>query len=431
MIPIPDNDPVVERAVLASMILRPAACYQVLRYPVTSKHFVSPRHQTVYAAVRELYEQGADTLDLVVLEHRLSEAGAVPGQITWGWLQELFDHIPSSHQVASHIAALDALYVRRCKAELAGRAADLYRSGDLEEGDALLAKAGEGDDRRQVIPSHDQQVDELEEELDRDRKGREPGVTMGFRGLDSRTGGFQKGASYVLAGLPSMGKTALGLQMVTAVALAGEEVHYFSREMHRTKLLRRMAAAISGIPIKAAHHVRQLDPEQREKLEGALKMLRGMPLTIDDRTATLPAMMQLARGKRGKVALYVIDHVALVEVPKAKSEYEAITAVSRAGKRFFGTECEAACLLLSQFNRAGAKEGPRASNMRGSGALEEDPDVIMFVDRKAYMSDSDSPDASVRIVKNRLTGACGGVKLIFDDQLGVFVEPRSKEARDA
>lgn len=421
-----DHSPGVECGVLACMMLHPSGCYEALRHGVKRDWFYSPRNGLIFTAVRELFEEGADHGDLVLLEQRCGEIS--PGDPTvWNYASEVFRSVPTRHALGQYLPVLEQLHLRRVKRERATYAAELYRLGDVEEADAVLAQAMHAGQDRTVLPTRDMAIDELETDLRAERAGKATGITTGFNALDYLTGGWIKAALYLLAGLPSMGKTAIALQLITAAALAGASVHYWSLEMQRTQMLRRMAASIAGVPLKA-RLVRSLDEDQRERVEGALKILRGLEVTIDDRTRTLPAMIQQARALRG-VTLFVIDHARLVEVPDARTEYQQVTAVSGAAKRVFAGELEASCLVLSQFNREAARElaagkgGGASHQLRGSGALEEDADFGMTVRRESYQGRSESIKGCIEVWKNRISGDCGTVKLAWDAAVGRFYEP--------
>lgn len=422
---VPVHDDHVERAVLASMYLRTEACHQAATR-LTMQHFYRPKHQRLFRALCDLYEDGSPTDDLVLIHQRLAR----PDDDPWSWLVDVFDHVPTGHQISRYCDLAEELYRRRMMAQVAEEAAQLYRDGAVEEADSMLAKLIDQPNARHVVPPHSRQVDDLVTELESERAGSLPGTTTGFQMLDRLTGGFRKGCTYIVAGLPSMGKTAFTLQIVLAAARSGLHVHYWSIEMTATLCLRRMATFIAGLSLKW-HQVKKFSLDEEDRVQAAIRELRSLPITIDARTSTIDGMTRQARQKRGKVGLFVVDHARLVEDARTPDETKRLTRVSKECKRAIAQRGDAAVLLLSQFNRSSARDKSqgRISDLFGSSALEQDADFILMLRRTAYQSDSQNPKAAADVAKNRVTGDCGTVPLLWDSVLGKFYEPPQEIAK--
>lgn len=424
----PPHSEALEKAALCCMVLSERAAFRALNEcGLTREHFYQERHKQLFRALRECYDAGeyVGCIDLVLLYDRLERTGVAQEIGGANYVQELFDNLPTAAAVDVYVRKLDELMHARRLVSALVQAEDLARSGDAEEARAIVAKAAVGAPVRDALKSAALQVQDLADQLVSEANGGTIGPSTGFKRLDRYIGGFVPGRTYVLAGLTSVGKTALALQFVLEVAKQGTHVYVWSKEMHHQDCRRRLAAVIAGLPLPPGA-LAKFNDEQTERFDGAMKMLAQLPIDIDDRPTSLAQMEQHARALRGRVGLFVVDHARLVRVTDARSEYEAVSRVSAACKQVFAVECEAACLLLSQFNREAAREKDRTGKshqLRGSGALEEDANVVLTLTRKAYMRQSErSNEAELRIPKNR-DGACGIVPLEWDARLARYVEP--------
>lgn len=431
--PAPPNSERLERSALCCLMLSERACFAALNdHGLTREHFYADRHRLLFREIRAAYDEGCyegGMLDLVLLYDRLERAGRANEVGGLDYLHELYEFLPTTAAVGVYVRRLAELMDQRRLVEATERANDLARSGDAEGARAVIAKASEGAPVRDVLKGPEVQVDALVEQLVSETAGGSVGPSTGFARLDRIIGGFVRGRSYVLGGLTSVGKTALVLQFALEAGKQGAGVYVFSKEMPHADCRRRMAAVMAGIPLPPKA-LAGLNDEQNERLDGALKMLRQLPIDIDDRPADLAQMERVARARRGSVALFVIDHAQIVSVPGVRTEYEAISAVSRAAKQTFALECEAACLLLSQFSREAARDkDPKPHQLRGSGALEQDTNVGMTLTRKAYMTSERTPEASLRVWKNR-DGRCGTVPLEWDKRLARYLEPDEERVQE-
>jgi replicative DNA helicase len=424
-IEIPDQNDRIELGALCCLFNERGMYTALSDCGLTREHFYRERHKIVFTAQREAYEHGlyADgMLDAYAFSRELERRGLLVEVGEDYLLERVFEHIPTWRTIATYARQLDELLdVRKLKAAIA-EAKEAARWSQVDEVRAILAKAAATPRGRETLKSAGLQVEDLVQQLIEETKGNPPGFESGFPRLDRIIGGFVPGRSYVLGGLTSVGKTAFALQCAVEVAKR-KRVYVWSKEMHHGDCRRRLAALLAGVPLPTGA-LGRLNEIQQERVDGALKMLAELPIDIDDRPSTLPQMIAQARALRGDVGLFVVDHALLVSVPEARNEYAAVTEVSRVCKAHFAMECEAACLLLSQFSREAAREGnPKPHQLRGSGALEQDCDVGMTLTRKAYMKrDARDPEAELRVWKNR-HGKTGSVPLEWDRKLARYVEP--------
>jgi len=423
---VPPHDPIVERAVLASMYLSPDACYEALQ-TTKPECFYSPRHQRLFKALRNMFEEGQDTTDLVLIHTTLERDGQDDLDTPWNWVVDIFKNtvpLGLGRNIKEYVKSLNWYYIQRRKGEMTLEAWDLYRTGLVVEGDALLTQVNELKvSDIDLAPNRDVEIETAKKQIEEEYMGGIVGCTTGLVALDRMTGGFRPYYTYVVGGLTSIGKSACALQMVLAAALGGTHVWYFSFEMAGPEIRKRLAAMLSRVPIKSGN-IRNLRPDQMELVRESLDKLKQIPITIDTKTRDIDAMARLAKKHRGEVGLYVVDHIRLVSVTGNSSEYEKLSRISGVCKSGIAGDGEAAVLMLSQLNREAAKDGKQGEThqLRGSGAIEEDADYVMIVKRKSYGSQVVSDEASLEVKKNRPGGETGSIRLYWNKNLGMFEE---------
>jgi replicative DNA helicase len=220
------------------------------------------------------------------------------------------------------------------------------------------------------------------------------GISTGFRSYDERTGGLEGGGYYVLGGRPGMGKTALGTQVALHVARNVGPVVYISLEMQARQLGRRVLSLESGVPLHALKHgLFEGDDRMADAVVSARAALQGIPLSIEDEPAlTVPAIALRTRSalrKLGGLALVVVDHLHIVGRPPSAGRHgdtQAITEISM-GVKGIAKDFDVPVLVLCQLHRG--PEGredkrPTLSDLRQSGAIEQDADAVTFIYREDY-----------------------------------------------
>jgi replicative DNA helicase len=270
-------------------------------------------------------------------------------------------------------------------------------------------------------------IDQTMKFLDENEGRAITGVATGFAELDEMTSGLQKGELVIIAARPSMGKTALALNVAEHVALAGKAVAVFSLEMSRQQLVQRLLCSRSGVD---SHRLRRnmLRENEWQKLHKACDQLMDAPILIDD-TPGLSSMQLRAKARRlaskHKLEMVVIDYLQLMTTGhRTESRQQEVSEISRAVKAM-ARELEVPVVCLSQLNRAAEqREGhrPRMADLRESGSIEQDADVIMMLHREEYYHQQDphwaqdNPDkinvAELIIAKQR-NGPTGTVNLTW------------------
>ena len=264
-----------------------------------------------------------------------------------------------------------------------------------------------------------------------------PGVQTGFYALDEITKGFQKGDVIVLAARPQMGKTTLALNICLDLAKRGEPVLMLSMEMSGEKLSRRLLSAHSCIPLEKLQLPHLLSEDEWARVATAHAELDEMPLEIIE-SANITALDMLTgvrevKMKHGKLSLLAIDYLQLMDRPKSKNpnSNEEVSGLSRAVKACAMAE-EIPVLELSQLNRAvemRSSKRPMLSDLRDSGSIEQDADMVMFIYRdEVYNPETERRgDAEIIIAKNR-DGVTGTIDLLFQGSTNRFLNKAMSRA---
>ena len=260
------------------------------------------------------------------------------------------------------------------------------------------------------------------------------GLHTGFTALDDFTNGLHRGNLIILAARPSVGKTTLAMNIVENVAIRHNAVcAVFALEMTKSELTERMLCSIGGVRGKKAKKG-QLDSDEWKKLWDAQKIINKAKIFIDDTSmTTVPDILSKCRRLKsmqgGKLDLIVVDHIQLMNAVKSSENRQAeITEISR-GLKMIAKELDVPVIALSQLNRAAetAKRKPQLSDLRESGAIEQDADIVMFIHRPDRVASDDGEakpltraEAEIILAKNR-AGECNSFKLLFKGEQTKFV----------
>ena len=405
--------------------------------------FFSQAHQLIFGAIIDLYETGRG-VDLTTLEERLRMRGqleAVGGPANLAALEE---NIFSLAQAPQYARIVSEKWRLRRLIRAAHVIAEEAATADEEVG-TLIDRAEQnifeiGRDQRQQEFLHvggavAEKLTELEE---RSRSGGLlPGLETGFEKLDAMTGGLRPGNLIILAARPSMGKTALALNVAAHVALRrGRPVGLFSLEMSIGELTTRLLCAEAHVSMGRVLRGVALRRNELDNLHEFGQRLEAAPLHIDD-GSTLTALEMRARARRLKslcpgLALIIVDYLQLMTGGGTRydNRQQEVSEISRALKAL-ARELELPVLALSQLSRQSEQRRgtrdkmPRLSDLRESGAIEQDADVVLFVHRDRHLAAAaegpPEPElATVRIGKQR-NGPVGDFELLFQGEFARFV----------
>jgi replicative DNA helicase len=431
---IPPQNLEAEQSVLGAVLLdREAAerCVELLR----PEDFYREPHRRIFAAVAELVAR-REAVDVITVGEQLARQGQLEAIGGLTYLSDLTASVPATAN-APHYARIvaDKAILRELLRAAAEIADSVYAGGDdpdavLDEAEARIFRIAEARrSGRAFRPLKDILVRAFAD-LERlyEHKGEVLGTPTGLGELDRLTTGFHPAELIVLAARPSQGKTALALNIALAAAARGAHVGFFSLEMAAEQLALRllcMAAGVAGERVRSGF----LGEEDWPRLGHALGKLAEAPLYIDD-TPNLSIMDLRARARRMRaecgVELLIVDYLQLIHSRgRAENRQQEIAEISRSLKAL-ARELEIPVLALSQLSRAvEARENrrPQLSDLRESGAIEQDADVVIFIYQDPKLAEDPSRRYEMElIVAKQRNGPTGPVPVIFQRALGRFTD---------
>ena len=428
---IPPHSIEAEQSVLGGLLLDNAA-FDKIADLVGENDFYRDEHKRIYRQIRKLLEQ-SKPVDVITVAESLDLAGE--GSETGGlaYLGELAANTPSAANIRRYAEIVRERAILRqlvtAGDEIAGSAFNpLGRDPKqlLDEAEAKVFAIAEGGFRHQtgfqhINPLLTQVVERIQELHDRDNPSDITGVPTGYHDLDAKTSGLQPGDLLIVAGRPSMGKTSFALNMAEHVAIeVGLPVAVFSMEMGGAQLAMRMLSSVGRLD---AHRVRtgRLNDDEWSRLTFALGKMHEAPLYIDETPALNPIDLR-ARARRlhrqcGKLGLIVIDYLQLMSsAGQGENRATEISEISRSLKGL-AKELNVPVMALSQLNRSleqRPNKRPVMSDLRESGAIEQDADVIMFIYRdEVYNPDTPDKGSAEIIIGKQRNGPIGMVRLTF------------------
>lgn len=431
---LPPQNLEAEFSVLGGLMLEREAFDQVADI-VVADDFYKPSHQIIFRVIAELHQK-AEPIDLVTVTNSLQTKNEL--DIVGGpeYLLSLLDKVVSAANIDSHAKIIqEKSLLRRLINTSSGLIEKAYGS-EFQDAAALIdfaeseiLKVGDQKSSTGLVGSMDIVKSSIEkiEDLYK-RKADVTGVPTGFTELDRMTSGFSAGELIIIAARPSMGKTAFSLNLATHMALrAKKTVAYFSVEMSKEAVMMRLLAAEAKISMTEIRNGRIQDASW-PKLIQAAGAISEAPLFIDDTSGISPFEIR-ARCRRLKAThgldCIMIDYLQLMDLKqKVDSRERAVAEISKSLKAI-AKEMQIPVIALAQLNRGvegRADRRPMLSDLRESGSIEQDADVIMLLYRDDYY-DKDDPDkaggAEVIIGKQR-NGPTGTVKLRFDAKYNLF-----------
>ena len=424
---IPPQNIEAEQAVLGALLLNPDSIGIAIE--ILGSHgqnaFYVEAHRLIFGAAVELATEGTP-IDEVTLYGRLKANGHLEESGGYSYFGELTSAVPTSANLPYYASLIrDAWLLRRLilssttiVASAFDEAAQAPQLLQLAEAEILkIAETQEAMPVSEVADIVDGVVEQMENLID--NRGATLGVSTGFPDLDHILCGLQAGDMIVLAARPSVGKTALALNITRHLAVdEGKPVLFFSLEMTKDQLVQRligMVARINGRKLQEGF----LPDNTKEQIRAAADRIRQAPISIDD-SATLSILEVRAKANRmmahKDLALVVVDYLQLMEAPQALKRREnrqsQITEISR-GIKQLAREIQVPVLALSQLSREAEKDDrgiPRLSHLRESGSIEQDADVVLMLYRPKKKEGGDQ--IFVNVAKQR-NGPIGEMELIF------------------
>ena len=427
---VPPHSLEAEEALLGSALLSRDAVSRLME-EVRPADFYSPSNQTVYEAMKGLFDTGKP-IDTVTVSELIFKDSKNSKSINASYIARLVDNVPSSANFERYIEIVLEHSHRRKLLKASGRIELLAMAMDkeihsvLDEAEQTIFTASDdaiGDGLvgvNDVLESAIERIEEIE-----NRGTGLSGLPTYFSDLDYYLSGLQEGNLVVLASRPSMGKSSLGLNIATNVAKEGKVVAFFSLEMTKEELVQRVlfseAKVTSGDARKG-----QLGAEKWSRVVEAASKVNNLPLYFDDAPVITVTDIR-AKSRRLKSSkdldLIIVDYLQLMQSSSGDNRQQEIAEISRNLKNL-ARELRVPILALSQLNRAAeAREDkrPRLGDLRESGAIEQDADIVMMLYRDDYYNPgTEIPGvAEVNIVKNR-SGQTGKVELFFSKEFTQF-----------
>lgn len=418
-----------EQSVLGAMLLDAEVVARAVEH-LAAEDFYLPQHQVLYAAMRTLYETGKP-IDLVTAMDALAARGTLEGVGGIGYLTELQMLVPSTANAGEYIRLVEEKSLLRKLIAAGGKIS--AAAHDAPEGPAPVMEMAEKeifnlslsrakDAFVHIRPTLVEVYSQLEQTFA--NKDRITGLSTGFTLLDNMTSGLHPAEMILVAARPSMGKTAFVMNIAQHVALREKvPVGVFSLEMSREQLVNRMLCAESMVSLQKAR-TGDLSHEDWKKLVMGMSSLSTAPVYIDDTPGITVGEMR-SKCRRLKLehglGLIIIDYLQLMSGGgKGDNRQQEISEISRSLK-ILSREMQCPVIALSQLSRAPEQRPnhrPILSDLRESGAIEQDADLVMFLYRDAYYNkdnpDSDVPEnvAELSIAKQR-NGPTGTIKLCW------------------
>ena len=434
---VPPQDIVAEKSLLGAIMINDGVIPEILTI-LRPSDFYEKRHETIFGAMSHLYDKHKP-IDLLTLtaelksQKKLKEIGGA------GYLTELSNFVPAASHAKAYADIVEKASVRRrlikAGTEIANKAYD-----DDAEVDNLIGAAEKDlfEVSDKIVKSDYIGMDELLtdafdrlEELHKN-KGALRGLKTGFRDLDKKTAGFQKGDFIVIGARPAMGKTTLAQNLAYNIASINKKgVLFFSMEMAANEIIDRMISDVSGVD-NWKMRTGNLSDEEFQRIGDALGEMDEIPIYIDD-TSSMTIMELRNKARRAMhdhdIGIVIVDYLQLIQGSDRYkgNRVQEVTEISR-GLKILARELEIPVVALAQLSRnVTGRDNPRPvlSDLRESGSIEQDADLVMFLHRPDYykQNDDDYEDTHITelIVAKHRHGAVGKIELYFHPELLRFM----------
>ncbi len=440
---LPPQNIEAEQCLLGCLMLDKNAIIKVADF-IKAEDFYKDIHQEIFQAMFDIYQRG-EPIDLLSVINRLREKEKL--EIIGGssYLTTLINAVPTATHVLNYAKIVRTKKILRDLIS-ASEEIGLAAFNEEQDVDALLDKAektifsiGQRSLSHIFVPIKDilgetfERIDELSK-----YKGNLRGLPTGFRDLDNILAGLQKSDLIILAARPSLGKSSLALDIARQVAVQHKApVGIFSLEMSKDQIVDRLLAAQAGVDlwrIRTGHLSAEGEDNDFSRIQEAMGILSEAPIYIDDGGSTnilqMRAMARRLQADKG-LGLLIIDYLQLMDsTNKNLSAVQQVTEISRSLKAL-AKELNIPVLAISQLSRAVEQRTPqipRLADLRESGAIEQDADVVLFIYREdRYLENTERKNIADIIISKHRNGPLGKVELYFDEQRVTFKNLEKEE----
>jgi len=431
---IPPQSIESEKAYIGALMLRQESLHETVDM-ITPIMFYADRHRLIFETILELYTKSIP-VDMLSLSHRLKEKKLLEQVGGNSYLTDILEAVPSSTNVKHYAEIIQKKWLMRKLID-----ASEYISGlgyaEAEDIESLLDQAEKKIfDVTNFSTAHSfvAMKDILGEAFERlnklhgsDNKLR--GVSTGFKSLDNKLSGFQNSDLIILAARPSMGKTSLALDIARKAAIQSDvSVGIFSLEMSSQQLIDRMLAAEAQVDSWKLRTGRLSSDSDFDRIRDTLDVLSKAPIYIDDEPGkNILKMRSVARKLKSEknLGMIIVDYLQLMTPTNARNNdnvVQQVTEISRSLKSL-ARELDVPVLALSQLSRAVESRGgkPRLSDLRDSGSIEQDADVVMFIHQPdKYKEEHEKTNIAEILIEKHRNGPTGRVELFFDAEKSSF-----------
>ncbi len=432
---LPPQNIEAEKSLLGALMLDKNAIIKVVDF-LQPRDFYKGIHQEIYSAMQNLFEKG-EPIDLLSLSTRLKEEEKLEEIGGNSYLTELINTVPTATHILNYAKIVQRKRVLRDLIE-ASYEIGLMGYNEIEDVDELLDQAekrifsiAQKSLTQNFVPIKDT-LEEAFERMDRLSKhgGELRGLRTGFTDLDNMLAGLQKSDLIILASRPSLGKSAMAMDIARNISVQQNiPVGIFSLEMSKDQVVDRLIASQAGVDLwrlRTGKLSSTGEANDFAKIQQALGVLSEAPIYIDDAASSnilqMRAMARRLQAEKG-LGLVVIDYLQLMEPRNPNAgEVQQVTEISRSLKSL-ARELNVPVLALSQLSRAVETRIPpipRLADLRQSGSLEQDADVVLFIYREKERGENVPKNVAEIIIAKHRNGPIGAINLYFDNQKVTF-----------
>ena len=430
---LPPHNLEAEQSVLGSLLIDRDAIIKIASF-LKPEDFYLSGNGLIYSAVLDLYNRREPT-DMITLSDELTRRVQYDQAGGLAYLSSLLSAVPTAVHVEYYARIVERTATLRRLIDAGTQVVDIgFRDGiDTEEAlDAAERAIFDVSQRRQTKDwtSMGEVLDKFFDQIDylQQHRGDVVGVATGYSDMDQMTGGLQRSDLIILAARPSMGKTSLALGMAYGAAVVHKRtVGIFSLEMSAEQLVQRILSMETGVD---SHRLRlgQIDDNEWEKISRAFGRLSEAPMYVDDSSSS--SIMDVRSKARRLQAeqgldLIIVDYLQLMSGRRTENRVQEISEISR-GLKGLARELNVPVVALSQLSRAVESRSdhrPMLSDLRESGSIEQDADIVMFIYREdKYEEDSEKKGIAEIIIAKHRNGPVGSVNLRFFDRTARFAD---------
>jgi replicative DNA helicase len=434
---VPPHSLNAEMAVIGGLLLSRGAFSRVVNI-IDEDSFYDRRHREIFLSIKSIFDKNQN-IDLLTLSEELRRRGTLAEIGGDQYIAELNRRSPSAANVESHALIVLEKQLKRLLIEKSGEimsnafedTIDVLEEIDRAENTIFQIAQKRFSKSYQSMKDISKKTMDLIMELSKRSEGGVTGVSTGFKKMDEMLGGFQNSDLIIVAARPSMGKTALGLSVLLNVAVYHQQpVAFFSIEMASTQIAIRLVSAQARVD-QSRIRSGKLSQHENSQIVKGLGKLADSPIFIDD-SAMMNVLELKAKCRRLKaehdIKLVIVDYLQLLQAPKAESREREISIISQTLKQI-AKDLEIPVIALAQLNRSVENRKdfrPMLQDLRESGSIEQDADVVMFVNRperynkETLWDGTDSDGMAEIIIGKQRNGPTGNIKLVFQKDFARF-----------